>query len=159
IIALNLGGSGIHTITPTTALPTITSPVVLDASQPEFPGLPMLELNGNNLGANGLTITAGGTTVRGLNIHSFNGPGISIATNGGNIIQGNFIGTDPTGSFALPNNSSGIIVSSLDNLIGGLTAAARNVISGNLNSGVLLLNSGANNNIVEGNYIGTNALG
>ena len=50
------------------------------------------------------------------------------------MIEGNFIGTDPTGTLARPN-SGGIRVFSSDNRIGGLTPAARNVISGNTGPG------------------------
>jgi hypothetical protein len=76
-----------------------------------------------------------------------------------NTVQGNFIGTDATGMNALPNTIAGVTIDtgSSSNLIGGIVAGARNVISGNnLNSdyGVIVANPGTSGNVVEGNYIG-----
>src|SRR6185436_2444202 len=45
------------------------------------------------------------------------------------------------------------------NIIGGSTAAARNVISGNTNQGIALIELSATNNIVQGNFIGTDVTG
>jgi len=45
-------GSGVQTIRPITALPTLTDPVVIDGtSQPGFAGTPLIELSGNLLTA------------------------------------------------------------------------------------------------------------
>jgi len=88
------------------------------------------------------------------------------------VIQGNLIGTDRTGSLALPNRT-GILLSRSEVppganglLIGGLASAARNVISGNLRSGISITcsNTGgdekcANGTLILGNYIGTRANG
>jgi titin len=81
----------------------------------------------------------------------------------GNSVQGNLIGTDPTGSTAL-GNGIGVAIEMPSNTIGGSTAAARNIISGNTNCGVELLalastGEAGNDNLIEGNYIGTNANG
>ena len=76
-------------------------------------------------------------------------------------IKGNYIGVDATGLHPLGNNGSdgiGIVfTSSSGNIVGGLTAGAGNVISGNANYGIHVL-LGLNNNI-EGNFIGTDATG
>ena len=58
-----------------------------------------IELDGTNAGASadGLHITAGGSTIKGLVINRFGANGIEMSTNGGNTIEGNFIGTDVTG--------------------------------------------------------------
>ena len=69
----------------------------------------------------------------------------------GNVVQGNYIGVDATGSAALTNTA--------DNIIGGTNPAARNVISGHPNAGVFIWQAGATGNVVEGNYIGTDASG
>ena len=45
--------------------------------------------------ADGLKITAGNSTVKGLIIHEFKCPGILLAGGGKNTIQGNIIGADP----------------------------------------------------------------
>ena len=59
--------------------------------------------------------------------------GILLQTNGGNVIEGNFIGTDVTGTTVLPNTGvAGVFVSNVpNNTIGGTTAETRNVLSGN----------------------------
>ena len=85
--------------------------------------------------------------------------GIFIDASNGNVIQGNYIGTNPTGTAALGNAEDGIWLNDAsDNLIGGATAAARNVISGNQWSGVAFSGAGANN-VVQGNLIGVDATG
>jgi titin len=73
----------------------------------------------------------------------------------GEVIQGNLIGTDVTGTMAL-GNSTGVMVSGKSNLVGGTVAGARNVVSGNKNSGIIIAGS---NNLVQGNYIGTDLTG
>jgi len=78
----------------------------------------------------------------------------------GNIIQGNYIGTDSSGSVALGNAIKGVRVDDApDTLIGGTTTGMGNLISGNLEDGVYLFNSGATGNLVQGNLVGTNAAG
>jgi hypothetical protein len=77
-----------------------------------------------------------------------------------NTIQGNYIGLDLAGNADLGNGSVGILLNDAGgNTIGGKTPAARNVISGNASTGVQISNAGAINNLVRGNYIGTNAAG
>ncbi len=74
-IRFAIPGVGLHTISPLTPLPTITDPVVIDGtSQPGYTGTPVIELDGSLAGSgNGLSISSGDTTVRGLDIHSFTG--------------------------------------------------------------------------------------
>src|SRR5262249_3592848 len=81
------------------------------------------------------------------------GQGITLSCSGCTA-KGNLIGTNASGSAALPN-SSGIVVVGANKTIGGTTAAARNVISGNTSSGILFL-SGSNVTI-QGNYMGLGA--
>ena len=45
------------------------------------------------------------------------------------------------------------------NTIGGATAAYRNIVSGNTQSGILVTENGTDLNIIKGNFIGTNAAG
>jgi hypothetical protein len=154
--------SGIWTITPVAALPTITAPAIIDGtSQPGFASQPVIVLSGLNAGStsSGLVLTGGNSTVKGLVINQFGGDGIDLTTNGGDVIQGDYIGTNATGTSAAGNSNYGVFVSSANNTIGGTTAAARNVISGNTWSGVYIIGSGTTGNVVEGNYIGTNAAG
>ncbi len=70
-----------------------------------------------------------------------------------NTIQGNFIGVGTNGS-TLANSGSGIVIQSANNLIGGMTANARNVVSGNSVNGVALATTFATGNKIQGNYIG-----
>ncbi len=76
-----------------------------------------------------------------------------------NLVYGNFIGTEVTGTAALGNNLSGINIASPGNIIGGTTAEARNVISGNIEHGVSLTGAISKLNIVQGNFIGTEVTG
>ena len=163
IIAFNLGGGGgAQTISPTSALPTITDPVVIDGTtQPGFAGSPLVELSGAGAGAvtAALNITAGGSSVRGLVINRFNGHGIRLASAGGNTIAGNFIGTNSAGTAAQANGGGVFIDASPNNNVGGLTAAERNLISGNAISGVQIDGQSATGNRVQGNLIGTDLSG
>lgn len=120
------------------------------------------------VGATGNTI--GGTTATDRNVISGNtwqGVGIFGAGADGNVVQGNYIGTNPAGTAAIPNELNGVIIFSnppsvpgpQNNVIGGTIAGARNVISGNLSHGLLIRDTGTNANSVVGNFIGLNAAG
>ena len=80
------------------------------------------------------------------------------ATTTGAVIVGNYIGTDPTGTLARPNQNNGVDIAfgAYDNIVGGTTPAARNVISGNTGNGVVL---GGSSNKVLGNFIGVDLTG
>ena len=128
----------------------------------------MIELDGSQMGVNGngLFISASDSTVRGLVINRFPGVASNSTANGnaivvggtGNVIEGNFIGTDTTGSIGLGSSTdAGIRVSGSTITIGGATPQARNVISGNATG--IWFRSAADDVTVIGNYIGTNADG
>src|SRR5262249_19659932 len=104
--------------------------------------------------------TIGGTAAGARNVISGNNPGVWFTCTSGsaNLVEGNFIGTDVTGTAALGSGFAGVDRRADDNTIGGTTAGARNVISGNLGDGVLIL-SGARKNLVQGNFIGTDVTG
>ena len=76
-----------------------------------------------------------------------------------NTITHNKIGTRSSGTAALPNGGEGILVQASGNQIGGNRAALRNIISGNGKTGISITGTTASNNVVEGNYIGTNVTG
>jgi CSLREA domain-containing protein len=158
-------GSGERRISVSSALPTITDPVIIDGStQPGFAGTPIVELDGSGAKSevDGLTITGGGSTIRGLVINGFSGNGVVLGGSVGNVLEGNYIGTDVAGTTAIGNGNAGVLIEGANNRIGGTTAAARNVISGNQGNGVggiMLSGSGAAGNTVQGNYIGTDATG
>ena len=161
-IGFSITGTGPHTIAPTSALSSITSPTVVDGtSEPDYTvGSPVVELDGVNRSTNawnGLEVSAGQSTIKDLVINRF-WSGIRLITANGNTVSGNFIGTNTQGTAAAGNANVGVYVeSSSNNTIGGTTAADRNVISGN-GKGVYI-ESIVGNNQVLGNYIGTNAAG
>ncbi len=172
-IEFNIPGAGPHVITPGGELPEITDPVVIDGytqagaapnTQPMTEGADgtlTIVVNGlgAGTGARGLHITGGGSTVRGLVIQQFGGDGILITNLGGNVIEGNYIGTDVSGTADLGNGNDGIAVTdSPNNTIGGTAAGAGNLISGNADDGIDI-DQGSANNVVEGNLIGTDVTG
>ena len=151
--------SGVASINVTTALPTITEPIILDAGlQPGYTSVPMIELNGTgtSAGTSGIRITAGSSKVRGFIVNRFT-EGITLTTVGNNIITGNYVGTNSTGTAASPNTSIGISVMCNGNTIGGTSANDRNIISGNGITGITV--EGGSGNTIIGNYMGTNAAG
>ncbi len=77
-----------------------------------------------------------------------------------NQILGNFIGTNLSGTAVIGNTLDGVIIqdNSDGNTIGGTTAAARNIISGN-RDGIFLQGAGVTDNVIQGNYIGTDISG
>lgn len=102
-------------------------------------------------------ITIGGTVAGEGNLVSGNGSsGISTdAESANSTIQGNQIGTNAAGSAAVPNQT-GVVLYGDGHTLGGGSAAARNLISGNASHGVVLAGSGI---FMRGNYVGTNAAG
>src|SRR5207244_3519792 len=90
-----------------------------------------------------------------------NGILLEGAGTSGTMIQANEIGTNAAGTAALANGNDGILIQSgaNNNTIGGTAFGAGNVISGNLGNGITITDSGTTGNVVEGNYIGTNAAG
>lgn len=166
-INFNLPGGGVKTIRPTSSPLTIVDTVTIDGySQPgsavatnTAPANLLIALDGDDTLDIGLVIAASNSKVKGLAIYSFTDTGIEIAA-GGARIEGNHVGTDAAGTLDLGNGFYGIrMVSAPNGIIGGLNSASRNVISGNDYTGILIGGSGASNNQIQGNYIGTNAAG
>ncbi|MFH0866485.1 MAG: T9SS type A sorting domain-containing protein [Bacteroidota bacterium] len=84
--------------------------------------------------------------------------GIVIDKSTSNFVAGNLIGSNASGTIAVPN-SDGIMLNEANyNIIGGSSAAERNVLSGNINTGILL-NNLCKHNEIKGNYIGTDISG
>jgi hypothetical protein len=79
----------------------------------------------------------------------------------GNVVIGNHIGLDSSGSAALGNGEHGveIVNGAARNTVGGATAGERNVVSGNARHGITVGDPGGDENVVSGNYIGTDATG
>jgi CSLREA domain-containing protein len=127
-----------------------------------------IELRGAsaNEGSNGLTSAGGGTTIRGLVITQLQrntstgigGDAVNFTNTAGNTnnrVEGNYIGTNRTGTTAEPNEGRGVSVGSTSTgtIIGGATPDKRNLISANVLQGVILFSDAT---IVRGNLIGTN---
>jgi hypothetical protein len=170
----------VRTISPTSELPDITQPVTVDGytqtgssvntATSGTNAVLLIELNGANMvQGNGFTITGGGTTIRGLVINRFkdesdglfDGCGIflpNLAPNTNNVIEGNFIGTDPSGTVDLGNELPGVLSfnQSIGNTIGGADLQDRNLISGNGGDGVA---ADSSENTVQKNLIGTDRNG
>ena len=181
-IDFNISGAGVHTIAPLTALPAIDQGMTIDGfsqigSSPNTngPGLPdnsvhLIEMDFENQAFSsspwGLEIDSGGTgaILRGLVVNRAPVGGIAIFANDGATVEGCFVGTDPTGSSSPGRQQYGVLLDNNEEsaIIGGTTPDARNVISGNVTSGVTIggqFGLGGSDHVIEGNFIGTNAAG
>jgi CSLREA domain-containing protein len=172
-----VSATGVCTITPASALPAITSTVLIDGytqtgATPNSLTLSagdnaalkiVLDCTAVGAGGRGYDVEgASGVVIRGFNIIHCGAAGIWLHDSGGNSITGNFIGTNVTGtSVAASANADGVVIDgdSNGNEVGGDLPGARNVITGNGGAGINLSGNEAFFNIVEGNYIGTNANG
>jgi titin len=151
------GGDHFETITPLTPLPAITNPVILDGnSQWPIYGTAIEVSGAGGGGANGLTINAGNTTVKGFALTHWSGSGLLLQDSGGDTVTLCTLGTDPSGTVAEGNTYGVSILSGSNDLIGSLNGFLANTISGNTVAGV---NIHSNGNQVVGNFIGTDATG
>jgi titin len=167
VIQFNLGSSGIQTITIKSSglpIPTITDAgLTIDGTtEPGYSGTPLVDINGANHFQNGLVINASNVTVKGLAIESFGRSGVVIngggGTNSDDVVISNYIGVDASGAFG-GNGNNGISLTNgaFNDTIGATAAGDGNVISNNSGIGISL--NGADSNIVEGNFIGTDPIG
>ena len=108
-------------------------------------------------------VTIGGTSTSERNIISGNENGMNVG-GAGVAIQGNYIGTDVTGTVAVANTNGGIALNTFNTIVGGTTPGAGNVISGNDRFGIQfgdpsLFGTTFKGNLIQGNLIGTKADG
>jgi hypothetical protein len=177
-IQFNIVGSGVHTIAPASALPPITDPVTIDGytqpgssanTNPTSQGLNTvlrIEIDGTSLGfAICLDVQADDVTIKGLVINRCAGSAIET-TNAHQdlVVEGCFIGTNPAGTQSLEPFGVGISIRDHTNArVGGTTAAARNLVSGNSNSVNQLVVGAAiapsSGTLVAGNLLGTDVTG
>jgi len=168
-IDFGIPGAGVRTIVLASALPPVLNPVTIDGyTQPGS----SVNTNGTTAGSNavllveidmtlsglspGLTLAGGTSAVRGLVVNRAFGNAIALTADG-NVIAGNFIGTNPAGTAPGPGNGGdGLFVSSANNRIGGVVPADRNVISAN---GIGIRINQFSGNYIAGNLVGTNAAG
>jgi hypothetical protein len=101
-------------------------------------------------------LIGGGQPGAGNVVSGNNFDGISVSGYS-NVIQGNIVGLDSTGSSIVSNSNDGIAISGGWNLVGGTQTVERNIICGNNNNGIQL--NGGPSNWIAGNLIGVNADG
>lgn len=181
-INFNIAGAGPHEIAMgDTQLPDITGPVTIDgfSQHDSSPNTNGLEAGSNAVmkivvsGKYGINLAASASTITGLVVNAGTSEAVfSVIKSAGsnNVIAGNYIGTNAAGTAAVDGPGSGFLVGvelagnagNTNNTIGGSTAAARNVIAGEINEGIRLndnYNQGSTNTKIQGNYIGTLASG
>jgi len=152
------------------ALPSIGhGNVTIDGTtQPGNALWPQIVLDGYNVYeapglSNGITITSAGNSVRGLTLANFYDDAVLIDGSSAafNQIAGNYIGTNSRGGPPDQTSYFGVEIrnGAHDNIIGGASSSARNLISGNANSGVLIQGATSTNNTIANNWIGTDATG
>ena len=119
------------------------------------------DINGIQISDGAERTTVGGTQAEARNLISGNGwAGILIVEAHNNMVAGNYIGTDSSGSKPIGNGNCGINISGASkNTIGGTTSEARNIIAGNTEAGIAVRDSGAEHNVIEDNYLGTDVSG
>jgi CSLREA domain-containing protein len=188
MINFKIPGTGVHVIRVGTGsafgsgipLPKIMKPVVINGySQPgshvntlahHNNAVLLVELNGASAGkgADGVVLDGGASRVLGVVINNFSGNGIVLGS-GGNVIAGNFIGTDSSGTNPGPGNANdGVLINQgaragpcgpvagnlvMGNVIGGNDAAAGNIISFNRVNGIEIV---VQPNLIAGNLISGN---
>lgn len=158
--------SGVCNILPASQLPPLQGGITIDGTSQATnqgdtnPNGPEIAVAGPLLGpgANGLSIEGDLNEVRGLIISYFGGAGVSITQGMTNTVAGCYIGTNRSGTVAVPNGVGVYLVDNADyNTIGGETPADGNIISGNTGSGVVI--EGVSRNNIWGNIIGADRTG
>ncbi|HJQ07743.1 MAG TPA: hypothetical protein VJ872_19985 [Nocardioides sp.] len=163
VVTVDFAISGSRTITPVAPLPFVSARVnLLATTQPGYTvGHPQVVLDGIKCGCTGLGLAPRGSVVSGFDIQRFS-TGIRMSPENPQVfapdsVTGNFIGTDVTGASAAGNVIGIDDWQQIGAIIGGPTAAERNVISGNTTD--VYVEGLSNIAWIEGNYIGTNAAG
>jgi hypothetical protein len=167
-IVFDITGSGVKTITVKNYFPDLTdnAGVMIDGTQSDD----RIEIDGSGVVNHyGISIVSDNNVIKGLIINGVKegGAGIGILNgSNNNVIVGNFIGTNAAGT-ASKSNHSGVFISnnSNGNYIGGTNGVTPggsctgdcNLLSGNRFHGVVVDHS--SNNVIKGNFIGTNANG
>ena len=164
IIHFDFGVAGVKTITLLSDLPDITDQLFIDgSSDPFYAGVPLVEINANGQD-NGLEITSGGdfSHIHALIVNNATfdtgSKGIEVVFTDDVRITGCYVGTDATGTAAIPNAQAGIYVYFADRVtIGGTGANEGNLVSGNGTYGIYCWF--ANDVEIYGNKAGTDITG
>ncbi len=182
LISFAIPGAGLHTIAPLTQLPLINDPVTIDGyTQPGSRANTLavgsdavltIEISGASAGKgiNGLVVTGGSVTLRGLVVNNFiasdppnviGGDGVVFTDTPGNVdnvLAGCYVGTDADGLIDVGNSNRGVrLIGAGQATIGGFAPADRNVVSGNGGGGILL--DATHEVLVVNTYIGTDRSG
>lgn len=174
----NISGTGVHTILPNAGLPQITEQVTINGySQPgsqvntavapnPLNGTITIEIDGSNAGTNvdvfHFDTGSEDSQIKGLVIGNFSESSAIIIGASGITVQGNYIGTNPAGTAAKPNEiglTNTGTGTSQGALIGGLNPAERNIISGNTDGSTASAAYPSTDWVIQGNYIGVGADG
>ncbi len=161
LITFNIPGTGVHTIAPLSKLPNITDPLLIDAtSQPGFTGTPLIVLDGSNItGVDLLDVFANECVINGMAFESVRAGTAVVLYGDGNTIVGSYFGLEPTGATASVIDYNGIVIYGAFNRIGGTQSQNRNCFAGTSLPAVALSGIDALGNVIDGNYIGTDASG
>lgn len=159
-ITFNIPGSGLHTVSLQHALPVVPPQTTLDATtQPGYNGTPLVAINGSGSITTAFTLNHDESAIKGFSIGGFTGAGILI--NGGvdNRIQQCFIGVAPDGVTPAPNGEGLLILSGHGNIIGDPEGKTANLISANLDAGVVFSGESSRENTLAATFIGTDITG
>ncbi len=158
-ISFAITGSTTITVSPSTLLPSISHAVILDGTtQTGYKGAPIIVIDGNGTTGDGLQLISGSdsSTIKGLDIVNFVGPGIEIASTD-NTVQSNYLGINAAGTAAGPGNTVGVqIDSAASNTIGGTAAGAANTIAYNSTDGIVVNGATSSFNTIRQNSIYNN---
>ncbi|MEA2572507.1 MAG: large repetitive protein [Acidobacteriota bacterium] len=130
-------------------LPAIIDPLSID-------GAALITIDGGNVATLGLDVIANGSSIRGLTIRRFSSIGIRLRSSS-NVVAGNVVDANGIGI-----SVDGTVTTAHDNVIGGTSAADRNIVTNNAGTGIRIEGSAAANalhNVASGNYVGLAANG
>ncbi len=158
-ITFDIPGSGVQTISLASSLPTVSIPtggLTIDGTtQPGYAGSPLIAIGCTSGGIVVFSFGDSAGTVKGLAIGNC-GIGINTGSPGPITVQACHLGVDAAGTTATPNEQA-ISIAGTTFLIGGPTAADRNIISGNSEWGIFI--GSATGGTIQNNYIGTDVTG
>jgi len=154
-IAFNIPGPGVHTITAPSVIDVTGSLAIDGSTQPGYAGVPLIHITGVVEDLLVFRDDAHGSSVKALMFTNTNGGGLIdgagiLFGSDNNTITASYFNTD--GVKSIGDYGAGLLfaITSTNNVIGGSTAATRNVFGGR--TGVYFQDS--SHNLVEGNYFG-----
>ncbi|HLO59988.1 MAG TPA: right-handed parallel beta-helix repeat-containing protein [Bacteroidales bacterium] len=120
---------------------------------------PEIMINGTDVAGTGFVLFSDSNAIKGVIINGFEYSAIQVMGDW-NRITGNYLGCSASGTEPIPNQDGiSVVYGSKHTLIGGNVPEDRNVISGNLSSGIQVGAPGTDSTIIKGNFIGTDYTG